>query len=398
MTGFTKHIAGHRAEVVRCGRREAAAGAFPDAIGTDNPSKNAILTVVTGRLQLLLVLVLGSACFSPTYQEGLACSESGACPGELQCISNVCLLPGADGGNAAADASPGQADADDTPGIDADLCSSGSQTIEASGAIVDFVVPPCVTSLTIEVFGAEGGSGDAAAVLGGKGARMKGDFAVTEGETLSVLVGLRGLAAIELDNIIAEQGGGTGGGGSFVVASNGDAMVIAGGGGGATHINSVGPFLLPGLDADVGTSGGTPGGAVPGVGGADGAGGGSNGNPGYHGGTGGGGFLSAGTSPSVGDTALYGTPNNPGSSYAEGGAGGIGGSKGRNGGFGGGGSSGFSGGGGGGYSGGGGGGTILTGTPTGGGGGGSFNAGTNPDNSAGAHIGDGQVIMTWVVP
>jgi hypothetical protein len=321
----------------------------------------------------------------------------------MQCISNICLLPRADGGNAIADGAPGQADADDTPGMDGDtsladasLCSSGSQTIEASGAIVDFAVPPCVTSLTIEVFGAEGGGGSLAAVLGGKGARMKGDFAVNEGEVLKVLVGVGGLDGIEIGGVTTEQGGGTGGGGSFVVAINGDAMIIAGGGGGATH-SSPGGFLLPGLDGGVGTSGGSPGGAVPGVGGDNGTGGGTNGNMGFHGGTGGGGFLTAGLSPSVG-IAMWGTPNNPGSSYAEGGAGGIGGSKGRNGGFGGGGSSGFTGGGGGGYSGGGGGGTFTSGTPTGGGGGGSFNAGTNPDNSPGVRVGDGQVIMTWVAP
>jgi hypothetical protein len=319
----------------------------------------------------------------------------------MQCISNVCLLPRADGGNASADADPSQADADDTPSIDADLCSSGTQTIEATGAIVDFVVPACVTSLTIEVFGAEGGSGNLAlvAVLGGKGARMKGDFAVTEGETLKVLVGESGAAAVQLDGIMGEQAGGSGGGGSFVVASNGDAMIIAGGGGGATHIDQIGPFIRPGNDADVGTSGGTGGGDGPGVGGQDGQGGGTYaGVATYHSGTGGGGFLSAGLNASLGDTTLFGTANNPGASYAEGGAGGIGGSKGRNGGFGGGGSSGFTGGGGGGYSGGGAGGSIMGGAETGGGGGGSFNAGTNPDNSAGAHIGDGQVIMTWVVP
>ena len=334
------------------------------------------------------------ACFSPTYREGLACSESGECPGDLECIQQQCVTPDSeigdlpDGGGAPlADAALGASDAT--------ACVAGAETIEATGAIVDFIVPACITSLTIEAFGAEGGGGVAAAVLGGKGARIKGDVAVAGGEVLQVLVGMRGADAVQLpgDENVGEQGGGSGGGGTFVVAEDGSPLMIAGGGGGATHITLIGPILLPGGDGRI-LSAGQAGDGGGGVGGVDGGGGGVDDGAGFHNGTGAGGFSGSGVGNSVGDESQYGTANAPGASFLAGGAGGVGGSKGRNGGFGGGGSAGFTGAGGGGYSGGGGGGSVLEST-YGGGGGGSLNSGTNQDDSPGVRVGDGQVIITW---
>ncbi len=263
------------------------------------------------------------------------------------------------------------------------------QTFEATGSIDSFVVPDCITALTIEAFGAEGGGGVAGSVLGGRGARMKGDFTVTEGDELQILVGMRGADAVQIGaNTIAEQGGGTGGGGTFVVADDGAALLVAGGGGGASQNDFI-STLVPGGDGLI-TSDGQDGGSGV-VGGADGAGGSANLNTGFHGGTGGGGFLSSGVGSSMGNTD-NGTPNAPGSGFVQGGVGGVGGSAGRNGGFGGGGSAGFTGGGGGGYSGGGAGG--FSGMHAGGGGG-SINTGENQDNSPGVRTGDGQVIISW---
>lgn len=345
------------------------------------------------QVQLAGIAVLFAACYAPDYQENLACSESGACPGDLQCIADLCVssasTPSVDGGGS--DAVQVEIDA----GSDAAPCLAGSMTIEASAAIVDFVVPECITSLTIEVFGAEGGGSSGAALLGGKGARMKGDFAVNSGDVLQVLVGGKGADAVPIGGVFGEQGGGTGGGGSFVVGPDGAAMIVAGGGGGAIHNAIQTLYLIPGGDAPV-TSDGIAGDGG-GAGGSAGTGGVTYDNTGFHGGTGAGGFLSGGVNNSVGNEPNYGTPNAPGSSYVMGGAGGIAGSKGRNGGFGGGGSAGYTGGGGGGYSGGGGGGTPSA-AIYGGGGGGSLNLGSNQDNSPGVKTGDGQVVIDWLPP
>ncbi len=341
-------------------------------------------------LTLLVGVCVSSACFSPTFQEGLVCSESGECPGDLTCVLDRCVSSESqkfpDSGFGGADANRSDANAS--------ACEAGSSTIEATGAIVDFTVPDCVTVLTIEAFGAEGGAGVGAAVLGGKGARIKGDIDVVGGEVLQVLVGIRGADAVQVGgNAIGEQGGGTGGGGSFVVDENGLALIVAGGGGGASHNEISGTQLIPGGDGSILSEGQAGGGSGGGSGGVAGSGGSAFLNLGFHGGTGGGGYSSPGVGNSNG-LGKNGTPNAPGSSFLEGGDGGVGGSAGRNGGFGGGGSAGFTGGGGGGYSGGGAGGNIFDGAHAGGGGG-SLNTGTNQDDSPGVRTGDGQVIISW---
>jgi len=78
------------------------------------------------------------------------------------------------------------------------------------------------------------------AYTGGIGARIQGDFDLTEGEKLEILVGNEG------DDLFYDagigQGGASGGGGSFVIKkssngsySNSDILIIAGGGGGAEY-------------------------------------------------------------------------------------------------------------------------------------------------------------------
>lgn len=190
---------------------------------------------------------------------------------------------------------------------------------------------------------------------GGYGARMRGDFYLTQGEVIRILVGQIG------------NTGGDAAGGSFVVKSpyntNGSILVIAGGGGGG-HNNG----FQGNSNASTGNGGrqatnirsGLGYGGSGGQGGTSadsGAGGGffANGQDGGGSGSGGRAYVSGG----------YGG-NEPGSD---------------SGGFGGGGTSGNShGGGGGGYSGGGGSGDY----PWHGGGGGSYNNGSNQSNSEGA--------------
>lgn len=231
--------------------------------------------------------------------------------------------------------------------------------------IQEWVVPEDGT-YRITAAGARGGEGRYSP---GNGAIMRGDFDLTEGERLYILVGQRGLT-------FGDAGGG--GGGSFVVKgsiASPQPLVVAGGGGGG------------GQDAYQSSSAH---GSIT-----------SNGKKGYQdGGSGGssgnGGQAGSRSEPGAGGAGLFGsgvdaTYANGGIAFKYGGVGGYG-DQGGDGGFGGGGEAGRSapgGGGAGGYSGGGGG--NDSGGDGNGGGGGSFNAGANQSNSSGQNTGHGYV-------
>lgn len=247
----------------------------------------------------------------------------------------------------------------------------------------------------IEAFGASGGLNNAYNESAGFGARMRGDFTLTAGEVIKILVGQLGES---LNNTCSSA---SGGGGTFVVKytesthTNDDILVIAGGGGGV----------------------GTTVGFTAGIGGTtDQAGTASNGGEvsGGSGGSGGarppatpcaitwvsgsgGGFFTNGGGPG-GEPGL--TNTGGGFAFVEGGNGGdpnVGSSSSpTQGSFGGGGRGQYGAGGGGGYSGGGGGaGTSCTCSAwRGGGGGGSFNSGSNQDNQSNENNGHGKVIIT----
>ena len=104
-------------------------------------------------------------------------------------------------------------------------------TITTQG-IQEWTVPADAV-YTIEAWGAQGGiAGD---YNGGKGAYIKGDFSLTEGETIKILVGQQGIGAAYQNNF-NNWGGAGGGGGTFVVKTpfnnTSSILVIAGGGGG----------------------------------------------------------------------------------------------------------------------------------------------------------------------
>jgi len=227
---------------------------------------------------------------------------------------------------------------------------------------------PYTGAFRIEARGAQGGASTNA---GGLGATMAGDFTLTAGEVLRILVGQMG-----------ENGGtgpGGGGGGSFVVrspyTSTTNAILVAGGGtGDGTYLNN------PGLTTTSGGFGGVSGGV--------------NGQGGLGGtrGAGGGGFLTDGAPCTV--NVIY---SSPGQAFVNGGRGGPVTNNTTcnftaNGGFGGGASHGGNcinnGGAGGGYSGGGGSSNTIA------GGGGSINQGTNQTNTQGNNAGHGRVIIT----
>ena len=226
-----------------------------------------------------------------------------------------------------------------------------------TGGIQSWTVP-ITGNYTITVVGGGGGGG----ATGGKPASMRGDFSLSQGAVIKILVGQLGTS---------DYGGG-GGGGSFVVTNTNSALIVGGGGGGKSHNNNAG------ADASIV--------ANPGSSNGDATGPNSVGGCGMNGG-GGGGFSTDGSAGAK--------------SFLNGGSGG-----GRQtgscvssglGGFGGGGGGGNGGGGGGGYF-GGAPGQNLNPYP-GGSGGGSYNNGTNQSNSLAANATNhGSVTITAVAP
>jgi len=268
-----------------------------------------------------------------------------------------------------------------------------TQTFNYSGAIETYTVPAGITILKITTVGAAGGEGiNASSGTPGKGASMEGEFEVTPGQILSILVGEKGEDGADFV--------GGGGGGSFVWDQTTEELLIAAGGGGGGGSTDGAVDFVDGINASISESG------TNGAGFSDG--GGSSGNGGVtptsaqNWASGGAGWNSVGNngsdhgcsnSSTSGTTPLLGGAGGTGgggpSAISAGGFGGGGGSNGRCGAVG--------GGGGGGYSGGGAGGELILGDFNGGGGGGSFNAGHSQNNNAGVGVGNGQVIIEEVL-
>lgn len=221
---------------------------------------------------------------------------------------------------------------------------------------------PVTGTYSIDAYGAVGGAANSSSLAPGAGARIKGNFALTAGTKLKIVVGQSGLAASGMYG-----GSGGGGGGTFVMKETGtantDIYVIAGGGGGTSYYGS---SYAGGSGSDTSGSG---------AGGLSGSG---------TGGNGGGSILNNGSSSGYGAGGnSYSTTAIGGNSYD--------GTNGR-GGFGGGGGNGFSGGGGGGGQTGGKGGDNGGASATVGGN--SYNNGTSLINTAGANTGTGKVVIT----
>ena len=234
-----------------------------------------------------------------------------------------------------------------------------------TGAVQNFTVPAGVTLLKITASGAQGGTvtQNGGPYQGGLGATMSGEFAVTPGSALQVVVGGQG-------NPDPSSSGGGGGSG---VNQGGVALIVAGGGGGIDFQDP----NYPGQHASTATTGvsGDSGGGAGGTAGADGGGTVYSGSSFSRGGRG----WNAGNAGSFGQDGV-----SPNTTFTAGtwGLGGGGGSVGY----------GYCncGGGGGGYSGGGSGGTNAS-----GGGGGSLNTGTNQINLAGDHAGNGVIVLEY---
>ncbi|WP_317896715.1 T9SS type A sorting domain-containing protein [Aurantibacillus circumpalustris] len=253
------------------------------------------------------------------------------------------------------------------------LSTSLNGSVVATAGIQSFTVSGGVYRIT--AYGAQGGN--SGSYVGGLGAKMQGDFILSAGAVIKVLVGQQG-------EILTNYN--TGGGGASFVWVNGQALplVVAGGGGGTG-------YSAGGVNAST-TTAGTAGTGVSGVAGING----NGANPG------GGGWLSdginfqgascaakcsgnvagltvGGASPTT--TILY--HGCAGTSST--GDGGFGGGSGANGNC----TTSYGGGGGGGYS----GGVGQSGSSAGGGGGGSYNGGTSQVNTAAANSGHGKVVI-----
>ncbi|GLR15915.1 LamG domain-containing protein [Portibacter lacus] len=269
----------------------------------------------------------------------------------------------------------------------------------SGGPVQQYTIPSGVTSVAIEVTGADGGSRLInTPIYGGEGATAFGILSVTPGDVLELRIGAAGANATP--QVIGENGTSLvniapGGGDASAVYFMGNPLIVAGGGGGSGGaLSGIGGVIT----MSGGASGADPGeGAIPGgVNGSGGSGGGwiSEFMADAYGGGGGGGYLSAGA-PGYDNLNIVDLPSaGPGAGGAilKGGAGGTGVDNGYGGA-----------GGGGGYSGGGGasgsGGTFYPGFNAGGGGG-SFviNTATNAMISAGTQGGgngsNGQVIIS----
>jgi len=159
--------------------------------------------------------------------------------------------------NAGATGRTGPTITDLTDGLDAytpDWTDNVNYLNVSTQGIQEWTVPKTGT-YTITAIGAQGGSGLEGSTIhaGGKGAWMQGDFALTKGDTLHILVGQQGIGGPTPLNGYANMGGG-GGGGTFVskgtTLANSVALIVAGGGGGGTYLISSGnpnPVSNPGL-------------------------------------------------------------------------------------------------------------------------------------------------------
>ena len=236
---------------------------------------------------------------------------------------------------------------------------------------------PTTGTYTIEAWGAQGGRSNE-----GYGARMRGDFTLTSGTVLKILVGQEGG-----DYSVSTSGGG----GTFVAKSDNTPLIVAGGGGGHRNPSTTRRETTDGDTLEAGRNGYFNGSLNNG--GTSGSGGTSDDRGGAGAGFSGDGEASTDNRGSCSPSTSVGA-----SAFTNGGTGGWGnmymvndcnGAQ-RFGGFGGGGSGGWGGaGGGGGYSGGG------ADTNSGwSGGGGSYNSGTNQSNSIGANSSHGKVVIT----
>ena len=151
------------------------------------------------------------------------------------------------------------ASADTAPAAD---CSLGTScTVTMGPGTYTWTVPTGVTSVRLEVDGAQGGA--YGGTSGGRGGEALGSVSVSGGTILNVVVGAAadgvdagagGGGAPGIASYPLGPGAGGGGGGSFVFDSAGAALLVAGGGGGGAAANYGGDGGAPGAAAGAGVA------------------------------------------------------------------------------------------------------------------------------------------------
>ncbi len=117
---------------------------------------------------------------------------------------------------------------------------NGSQTFNYTGSSQSFVVPAGITSITFELYGAQGGAGKYVNTdydEGGAGGKTTGRLTVMPGETIYVFVGGKPATAHN------SNGGGYNGGGTGITLSGQSGQITTGAGGGATDLRRNGTAL-----------------------------------------------------------------------------------------------------------------------------------------------------------
>ena len=115
---------------------------------------------------------------------------------------------------------------------------SGSQSFGYTGGTQSFTVPAGVTSITVTLYGAQGGAGNAGTFAGGYEGVVTGTLAVTPGEVLTLIVAGQGASSFSGDPSGGEIGGYGGGGNAGYLAGCSCSSVTSGAGGGASQILS----------------------------------------------------------------------------------------------------------------------------------------------------------------
>jgi Glycine rich protein len=124
------------------------------------------------------------------------------------------------------------------------VAPAGSQTFNYSGLVDSFTVPECVTAITVDAYGAQGGNGTY--YLGGLGGRVQATVTVVPSSSLSIRVGGAGGGLCPAGGLPGFNGGGAG---SCNAASD------SGNGGGATDVR-VSPFGIGNRIVVAGAGGG----------------------------------------------------------------------------------------------------------------------------------------------
>ena len=209
--------------------------------------------------------------------------------------------------------------------------SISSQTFSYTGSVQNFVVPACVTSVTLKVWGGGGGGsghdGGSGGATGGGGAYSTNTVSVSPGDVLQIYVGLGGRAG---SSAVTNTGGGATAYGYCIGGSGGNAGSTGtsgggGGGGGSSAVyNSTTSTVL-----NVAAGGGGGGGAGNASGNKNGGNGGGGGQAGSTGGTGATGGAAGGNGTCVGGNGANrgaadgGGSGGGGGGYTNGGAPGV---------------------------------------------------------------------------